>query len=190
MRKAVAKAFDLGEEKPALRDAYGRDGFGQGCLLARRLGEAGVAVVEVVMGGWDTHADAFAAVEKLSARLDAGWSSLLKDLQERKLLDEVLVVWMGEFGRTPRVNGNGGRDHWPFSFCVVLAGRGIKGGQAIGATNADGTKVVENPVQPPELLATVYTALGVDPTRANLSNTGRLVRLVEKGAKAVRAALR
>jgi RNA polymerase sigma factor (sigma-70 family) len=190
MRKAVAKAFDLAEEKPALRDAYGRDQFGQGCLLARRLVEAGVPVIEVVMGGWDTHANAFADIQKLSAQLDAGWSSLLKDLQERKMLDEVLVVWMGEFGRTPGINANDGRDHWPLSFSVVLAGRGIKGGQVIGSTNEDGTKVAANPVKPCELLATVYTALGIDPTRANPSNTGRPVRLVETGAKAVRAALR
>jgi RNA polymerase sigma factor (sigma-70 family) len=190
MRKAVAKAFDLGQEKDAVRDAYGRDQFGQGCLLARRLVEAGVPVVEVVMGGWDTHANSFPALKKLSARLDAGWSSLLKDLQERKMLDEVLVVWMGEFGRTPQINASDGRDHWPLSFSAVLAGRGIKGGQVIGATNADGTKVAANPVKPPELLATIYTALGVDPTQQNPSNTGRPVRLVETGAKAIRAALR
>ncbi len=190
MRAAVKRAFDLNVEKPALRDAYGRDPFGQGCLLARRLVEAGVPVVEVVMGGWDTHGKAFPLTEKLCARLDAGWSSLLKDLEERKLLDDVLVVWMGEFGRTPQINANAGRDHWPLSFSVVLAGRGVKGGQVIGATNADGTQVAENPVQPAELLATVYTALGVDPTRTNVSNTGRRVPLVEKGAKVVRAALR
>src|SRR5205823_11329321 len=135
----------------------------------------------VTMGGWDTHADNFAAVKKLSGTLDPAWASLLKDLKERNLLDEVVVVWMGEFGRTPGINAKQGRDHYPLCSSVVLAGRGIKGGQVIGATDADGTKVAALPVKPPELLATVYTALGIDPTRANLSNTGQPMRLVEKG---------
>jgi RNA polymerase sigma factor (sigma-70 family) len=190
LRKAVAEAFDLTKERAAVRDAYGRNAFGQGCLLARRLVERGVPVVEITMGGWDTHANSFEDLKKLSARLDAGWASLLKDLDERKMLDEVVIVWMGEFGRTPRINANNGRDHWPFSSCAVLAGRGIKGGQVIGATNADGTKVAAHPVKPPELLATVYQALGIDPARQNMSNTGRPVRLVEKGTTPIRQALR
>ena len=190
LRRAVAKAFDLAEEKPAVRDAYGRNAFGQGCLLARRLVERGVPVVEVTMGGWDTHADNFTAVKKLSGKLDPAWASLLKDLEARKLLDEVVVVWMGEFGRTPRINAQQGRDHWPLTSCAVLAGRGIKGGQVIGATNADGSKVAAHPVKPCELLATVYQALGIDPTRTNRSNTGQAVPLVEKGAQPIRQALR
>jgi RNA polymerase sigma factor (sigma-70 family) len=190
MRKAVAKAFDLAEEKPAVRDAYGQNPFGQSCLLARRLVERGVPVVEVSLGGWDTHANAFESLKKLSAKLDSGWGSLLKDLKERKLLDDVLIVWMGEFGRTPRINPQQGRDHWPFSSCVVLGGRGIKGGQAVGKTDADGMKVAERPVSPAELLATIYQALGIDATRTYRSNQGQDVPLVEKGTKAVREALR
>jgi RNA polymerase sigma factor (sigma-70 family) len=190
VRKAVAKAFDLEKENPPLRDAYGRNAFGQGCLLARRLVEAGVPVVEVTMGGWDTHANSFEALKKLSGQLDAGWSALLKDMDERKMLDEVVIVWMGEFGRTPRINAQQGRDHYPLCSSVVLAGRGIKGGQVLGATDADGIKVAALPVKPPELLATVYTALGIDPTLQNMSNTGRPVRLVEKGTSPVRQALR
>jgi RNA polymerase sigma factor (sigma-70 family) len=190
MRKAVARAFDLADEKPAVRDAYGRNSFGEGCLLARRLVERGVPVVEVTLGGWDTHANAFGLIKKLSRKLDSGWASLLKDLHDRGLLDSTLIVWMGEFGRTPRINAAQGRDHWPFSCCAVLAGRGIKGGQAIGKTDADGMRVAERPVTPPELLATVYQALGIDPTRTYRSNQNQDVPLVEKGTKAVREALR
>src|SRR5262249_3409967 len=133
VRKAVATAFSLDEERPAVRDAYGRTAFGQGCLLARRLVELGGAVVEGAVGGWDTHGDSFEALKKLSGQLDAGWASLLKDLDERKMLDEVVIVWMGEFGRTPRINAQQGRDHYPLCSSVVLAGRGIKGGQVLGA---------------------------------------------------------
>lgn len=181
-RKAVEKAFDLKSEKAAVRDAYGPTLFGQGCLLARRLVEAGVPVVEVTLPGWDTHADNFTAVKQLSGELDAAWASLLSDLKERKLLDSTLIVCMGEFGRTPKINAQLGRDHWPFAFSVVLAGGGIKGGQAVGKTSKDGLKVDQRPVKPSELHATVYQALGIDHTRQYQSNTGQKVRLVEVGA--------
>jgi RNA polymerase sigma factor (sigma-70 family) len=190
LRKAVEKAFDLTQEKAQVRDAYGRGLFGQGCLLARRLVEAGVPVVELTLPGWDTHANAQQALQKLCAELDAAFSSLLKDLEERKRLDTTLVVWMGEFGRTPRINAQGGRDHWPMGFSVVLAGGGIKGGQVIGKTSADAVKVQERPVTPAELHATIYQALGVDATKTYKTNTGRQVPLVERGTKAVKEALR
>src|SRR5262249_41073821 len=156
-------------EKEAVRNAYGPSVFGSGCLLARRLVECGVPVVEVTQGGWDTHADALTQTKKVGAEFDAGLASLLKDLHERKKLDTTLIVCMGEFGRTPNVNVNGGRDHYPLASTVLLAGRGIKGGQAIGKTSADGLKVEERPVSPPELLATIYQALGVDPSKTNRS---------------------
>jgi hypothetical protein len=190
LRKAVAPAFDLGQEKDAVRDAYGRNPFGEGCLLARRLVEHGVPVVQVTMGGWDTHQDNFNLVEKQSGRLDDAWATLLTELRERKLLGSTLVLWMGEFGRTPRINPQDGRDHWPLSFCAVLAGRGLKGGQVVGKTNDDGTLITDRPVTPPELLATVYQALGVDLTRQNRSNTGRQVRILEEGTQPVKEALR
>jgi RNA polymerase sigma factor (sigma-70 family) len=190
MRKAVAKAFYLAEEKPEVRDAYGRTPFGQGCLLARRLIERGVPVVEVTLSGWDTHADNFNLVKKLSGTLDAGWAALLKDLHERKRLDTTLIVWMGEFGRTPHINANNGRDHYPRCCAAVLAGCGIKGGQAIGKTSADGVDIEERPVTPPELLATVYQALGIDAAKTHKDGTGQQVPLVEKGTKAVKEALR
>jgi RNA polymerase sigma factor (sigma-70 family) len=190
LRKGVARAFELGQEKEIVRDAYGRGQFGQGCLLARRLVEAGVPVVEIVLGGWDMHANLPAGLPPLAAELDAGLAALLKDLHDVKRLDSTLVVWMGEFGRTPQINQQQGRDHWPACFTAVLAGGGIKGGQAIGKTSADGLEITERPVTPAELLATAYQALGIDPARENLTPAGDKVPLVEKGARPVKEALR
>jgi RNA polymerase sigma factor (sigma-70 family) len=190
LRKAVAGGFDLGQEKAAVRDAYGRDAFGQGCLLARRLVEVDVPVVEVNFGGWDTHANLAGDLPKLCSRLDAALSSLLRELHERKRLETTVVVCMGEFGRTPRINASGGRDHFPAAFSVVLAGGKIKGGQAIGKTSADGVTIEKRPVTPAELLATVYQALGIDPAKTNRTPGGKEIPLVEKGTKAVSEALR
>ena len=147
------KAFDLDEEPAELRDAYGRNLFGQGCLLARRLVEQGVPFVEVSLDGvnlalgWDTHINNFDAVRRLSGVLDPAWATLMEDLKDRGLLDSTLIVWMGEFGRTPKINGPTGRDHWANSWSTVLAGGGIKGGQVIGKTSADGMAVEERPVR-------------------------------------------
>lgn len=190
MRSQAVKAFNFQEEKAALRDAYGRNLFGQGCLLARRLVERGVPFVEVTLSGvpgvggigWDTHANNFDSVRKLSEVLDAGWSTLMEDLQERGLLDSTLIVWMGEFGRTPRINGSRGRDHWANSWTTVLAGGGIRGGQVVGRTSPDGLAVEERPVSVPDLLGTVCQALGLDPRKQNPSNVGRPIRLVEPTA--------
>jgi hypothetical protein len=190
MGSAAAKALRLDDEPAQLRDAYGRNLFGQGCLLARRLVEHGVPFVEVTLGGaggvgWDTHVNNFDAVKELSGTLDAAWSSLLTDLKQRGLLESTLVVWMGEFGRTPRINGNNGRDHFPYAWTAALAGGGIKGGQVVGKTSADGAAVVERPVTVPDLLATVLRTLGIDPMRQNISNTGRPIGLVEKEARPI-----
>jgi RNA polymerase sigma factor (sigma-70 family) len=190
LREAVAKAFDLGEEKEAVRDAYGRTAFGQGCLLARRLVERGVPVVEVTRPGWDLHTDSFPALERLSGELDRGWGALLQDLHDRKKLDTTLIVWMGEFGRTPRINVQQGRDHFPHCFTAVLAGAKVKGGQAIGKTSDDGINILERPVTPAELHATIYRAVGIDPARENRTPGGENVPLVEKGTEAVKEALR
>jgi hypothetical protein len=191
MRSAAARAFDLADEPAALRDAYGRNLFGQGCLLARRLVERGVPFVEVTLGGnggigWDTHGDNFEQVKRLSGTLDPAWGTLMEDLKTRGLLDSTLVVWMGEFGRTPRINGNKGRDHWASSWSTVLAGGGIKGGQVVGRTSADGMSVEDRPVTVPDLLATVCLALGIDPRIQNQSNVGRPIRLVEPLAKPIK----
>jgi hypothetical protein len=192
MRGEAARAFQLDEEKDSLRDAYGRNLFGQGCLLARRLVERGVPFVEVSLAtvpgmqgafGWDTHNQNFDNVKRLSDVLDPAWATLMSDLRDRGLLDDTLIVWMGEFGRTPRINPQKGRDHYPNAWSTVLAGGGIKGGQAVGRTSADGTTVEDRPVSVPDLLATVCAALGIDPMKFNMSNVNRPIRIVDKSAQ-------
>ena len=189
MKPAAARAFDLDEEPDRLRDAYGRSLFGQGCLLARRLVERHVPFVEVTLNGWDTHIQNFDAVPRLSAVLDQAWAALLTDLEQRGLLDSTLVVWMGEFGRTPQINGQVGRDHFPNAWTTVLGGGGIRGGQVVGRTSTDGTMVEERPVPVPDFMATIWQALGIDPTKQNLSNVGRPIRLADVGAVPVREVL-
>lgn len=185
MKPEAASAFDLTTEPARVRDGYGRTLFGQGCLLARRLVERGVPFVEVTLGGWDTHNNNFAQVKTLSAALDAGFAALLGDLRGRGLLDSTVVVCVGEFGRTPRINARAGRDHWPASWAAVLAGGGIKGGQAVGRTSADGTEVADQPVRVPDLVATVCRAIGIDPARQNMSNVGRPIRIADPGAQPI-----
>jgi hypothetical protein len=189
MKSAAAKAFHLEDEKDSVRDAYGRNLFGQGCLLARRLVERGVPFVEVNLGGWDTHAQNANQVRQLSGTLDPAWATLMTELQERGLLETTLIVWMGEFGRTPKFGRPDGRDHWPNSYSAVLAGGGLKGGQVIGSTSDDGASIKDRPVSVPEFLATICGALGIDHTRQNMSNTGRPIRLVDPGAQPVKEAL-
>jgi hypothetical protein len=192
MRSAASKAFDLDDEPAALRDAYGRNPFGQGCLLARRLVERGVPFVEVSLSavdgvavGWDTHQENFNAVEKLSAALDAGWSTLMEDLRSRGRLETTLIVWMGEFGRTPKINEQAGRDHFPNAWTTVLAGGGIRSGQVIGDTGADGMEVTDRPVEVPDLMATIARALGLDPMKQNLAENDRPIRLVDPKARPI-----
>ncbi len=189
MRTSAARAFNLEEEKAAVRDGYGRNLFGQGCLLARRLVERRVPFVEVTLDGWDTHGGNAAGVKNLSQTVDAAWASLLRDLKERGLLETTLIVWMGEFGRTPKFPRPDGRDHWPNSFSAVLSGGGIKGGQVIGDTGPDGASIKDRPVSVPEFLATICAALGIDHQKQNMSNVGRPIRIVAPGTKAVQEAL-
>ncbi len=174
-------AFRLDEEPAKLRDAYGRSRFGQGCLLARRLLERGVSFVEVTLDGWDTHVNNFEAVKGLSETLDPAFATLLSDLKDRGMLDTTLVVWMGEFGRTPLINPSNGRDHFPAAWSTVLAGAKVKGGQAVGRTSKDGTTVEERPVTVADFLATVFTAVGVDPATENHTWDGRPIQLVKNG---------
>jgi len=176
-------AFDLDEEPAVLRDAYGRSRFGQGCLLARRLVERGVPFVEVSLdasagGSWDSHANNFAAVKSLCEVLDPAWSTLMTDLRDRGILDSTLVIWMGEFGRTPKINTTNGRDHFPDAWSVALAGAKIKGGQVIGATTPDGQEVKDRPVSAGELFATALELLGIDSQSSNM-NGDRPITLVD-----------
>jgi uncharacterized protein (DUF1501 family) len=196
MRSPAARAFDLEEEPPALRDAYGRNAFGQGCLLARRLVERGVPFVEVSLSrvdgqapSWDTHQNNFASVQRLCGVLDPAWATLIEDLAARGLLETTLIVWMGEFGRTPRINNNAGRDHFPAAWTTVLGGGGIRGGQAIGRTSADGNTIEDRPVTVPDLMATICKALGIDPSKQNISDVGRPIRIADPSARPIVEAL-
>lgn len=185
MKPEAAAAFDLDQEKQTSREAYGPGLFGQGCLLARRLVERGVPFVEVSLGGWDTHQNNFEQVKGLSGILDAAFSTLLADLKQRGLLDSTLVICQGEFGRTPKINGGQGRDHWPASWAVALAGGGLKTGQAVGRTSKDGLAVEEQPRNVPDLIATVARAIGVDPQKQHLSNVGRPIRIAAPEANPI-----
>lgn len=169
---AARKAFDLDAEDPKTRDRYGRHRFGQSCLLARRLVEAGVPLVRVNWtrvagapnnGHWDTHAKNADAMRTLMPLLDATYSALLTDLADRGLLDDTLVIWTGEFGRTPKINGAGGRDHWGKVFSVALAGGGVRGGTVYGASDAIAAYPKDGLVRPADLHATVYHTLGIPP---------------------------
>ncbi|HET6573853.1 MAG TPA: DUF1501 domain-containing protein [Fimbriiglobus sp.] len=181
MKSKEAKAFDLSREPSAAKEKYGSGRFAEGVLMARRLVEVGVPFVEVTLGGWDTHQDNFARVKSLSGQVDAATAALLDDLKDRGLLDSTLVVWMGEFGRTPGINPTGGRDHFPVAWSTVLAGAGVKGGQAVGKTAEDGMTVADHPVSVVDFLATVFSAVGVDPSKENNTPEGRPIVLVKGG---------
>ncbi len=180
-------AFKIANEPDEVRDRYGRTSMGQSCLLARRLIEAGVAFVTVRDGGmgqlgWDTHAQNFPTIKTtLAPPLDQGVSALLADLAERNLLDRTLVVMMGEFGRTPKINPAAGRDHHGRANSILLAGGGMPGGLVLGRTDSRGDSPVDRPVTPADLAATVYTALGIDPNLQFETPDGQPIRLVDKG---------
>ena len=175
------QAFHLSEEPIAIREAYGMNKFGQGCLMARRLIETGVSFVEVSLDGWDTHENNFQRTEELLNAVDPAFAMLLKDLEARDLLDQTIVLWLGEFGRTPRINRNEGRDHHTQGWSAVIAGGGIRGGQVIGGTDADGTKVLTAPIGVPDLFASLCFALGIDAREENYSRSGRPIRVVNDG---------
>lgn len=179
----TVRAFDLSLEKPALREQYGMTSFGQGCLLARRLVEAGVRLATVnwsrdyqagLADHWDSHAQNFVQhKEKLLPPFDAAYSALLEDLHERGLLDETLVVVLSEFGRTPKINGAAGRDHWPGCFSITLAGAGIRGGLVHGASDKIASYPARDPVSPEEIAATIYHALGIPSQTELVDHSGR-----------------
>jgi hypothetical protein len=180
------RAFHLGEEPEALRDRYGRTKFGQSVLLARRLVEAGVSLVRINWtrvagavnnGHWDTHSQNTLGHKQLMPIMDAAYSSLLEDLSQRGLLDETLVVWMAEFGRTPRLNGAAGRDHWGSVFSIALAGGGIKGGMVHGASDSIAGLPRDGRVLPPDLFATIFHCLGIAPDTEYRDSQGRPIPL-------------
>jgi uncharacterized protein (DUF1501 family) len=176
------KAFDLGQEKQTLRQRFGMDAFGQGALAARRLVEAGVRFVTLSFGGWDTHGKNFDALSKrLLPRLDQTLSALVEDLHERGMLDSTIVYCAGEFGRTPKINKNAGRDHWARSMAVVLAGGGFQRGYAHGSTDAQGMAPVSEPCTPDDISATIFHSLGLDPHQELTTATGRPVQLFREG---------
>lgn len=193
--KEAKQAFDLEAETDATRARYGPRTLGQSCLLARRLVERGVPFVTVSNSGWDTHEslvvqlrDGYAGARVgvgLLPTLDQALAALVGDLAERGLLDETLVVAMGEFGRTPKLNARGGRDHWPRVFSVVLAGGGVPGGQVIGASDSVGESPADRPVTPADLAATIFRRMGVDPTRELQTPDGRPVR-INTGGRPIR----
>ncbi len=189
-------AFKLEEESPELRDAYGRNRFGQGCLLARRLVERGVSFVEVTLAqipgapaAWDTHGNNFEQVRTLCEVLDPAWSTLMSDLRDRGLLESTLIIWMGEFGRTPNINNNQGRDHFPNAWSTGLGGAGIRGGQVIGDTGTDGMEVRDRPVTVAQFYTTICAALGIDPEKENFSSGGRPIRIVDQGGEPIKELL-
>lgn len=185
-------AFDLSAEPDAVRDRYGRRTFGQSCLLARRLVQRGVDLVTVTSTGWDTHGnlglqlrDGFAGATVgvgLVPTFDLGFSALIEDLDRSGMLAETLVVVMGEFGRTPKINTAGGRDHWPRVFSVAMAGGGVPGGQVIGASDRVGESPVDTPVTPNDLAHTIFRLLGIDPDQLLVTADGRPVAINQGGS--------
>jgi uncharacterized protein (DUF1501 family) len=188
MTSAQMEAFKVNKEPQAVQERYGavqgrRDsGFARGCLMARRLVEAGVPFVEVDYGGWDNHQNIFQTLQndKLPV-IDQAISALVEDLNQRGMLQDTAVIWMGEFGRTPRINGNTGRDHWARSWSVVLGGAGMKSGIAVGATNSDGTAVETEPYTSQDVMATVCKALGISLETTFTSKSGRPMKIANGG---------
>ena len=175
-------AFKVRQESQSIQERYGTNNFGRGCLMARRLVEAGVPFVEVDLGGWDNHSNIFPTLQdnKLPT-LDRAMSALMEDLEQRELLADTAVIWMGEFSRTPRINGNTGRDHWARAWSVVMGGAGMKGGIAVGETNAEGTRVETEPYSSQDIMATVCKALGISLETTFTSKNGRPMKIANSG---------
>ncbi|MBL8868883.1 MAG: DUF1501 domain-containing protein [Planctomycetaceae bacterium] len=182
MTSAQMQAFRVETEPEAVQERYGKNNFGQGCLMARRLVEAGVPFVEVDLGGWDNHADIFNTLkdDRLPV-LDRAMSALVEDLAQRELLDDTAIIWMGEFSRTPNINADTGRDHWARAWSVVVGGAGIKGGIAVGETSEDGTAVITEPYSSEDLMATVCKALGISLETTYTSKNGRPMKIANSG---------
>ena len=181
MTSPQMQAFKVDTEPAEMRERYGPGGFGRGCLLARRLVEAGVPFVEVDMGGWDNHSNIFPTLETKLAQMDQAISALVEDLEQRDRLKDTAIIWMGEFGRTPRINGNAGRDHWARAWSVVVGGAQMNGGIAVGETNEDGTRVTTEPYTSQDVMASICKALGISLETNFTSNNGRPMKIANGG---------
>lgn len=181
MTSKQMEAFKVNQEPEVIREAYGNTGFGRGCLMARRLVEVGVPFVEVDLGGWDNHAGIFPTLETKLPELDKAMAALVADLDQRGMLQDTAIIWMGEFSRTPRINGQAGRDHWARSWSVVVGGAGMKGGIAVGKTNADGTNVETEPYSSQDVMATICKALGISLETTFTSKNGRPMKIAAGG---------
>jgi hypothetical protein len=182
MTSQQMQAFKVQQEPAEVQERYGRSGFGRGCLMARRLVEAGVPFVEVDLGGWDNHNGIFPTLQndRLPV-MDQAMSALVEDLDQRGLLQNTAIIWMGEFGRTPRINGDAGRDHWARAWSVVLGGAGMTGGIAVGETNGDGTEVLTEPYSSQDIMATVCQSLGISLETTFTSRSGRPMKIANGG---------
>ena len=189
--KRTKEAFDITKEPEKVLDDYGKvmvdgvetaNGFGTSALMARKLLEAGVRFVEISLGGWDMHGQIAMNATRNNTMLDGAFSALVRDLRSRGMLERTLIVWMGEFGRTPGINNNAGRDHWARSWSIAMAGGGVNGGLAVGKTSKDGMDVDADPHTSPDVLATIYKSLGFDVKKINYSSRGRPIPLVRGGA--------
>ena len=182
MTSSQMDAFKVAKEPKDVQERYGNNGFGKGCLMARRLVEMGVPFVEVDLGGWDNHANIFPTLQnqKLPV-LDQAMSALVADLADRGLLDDTVVIWMGEFSRTPNINGGGGRDHWARSWSVVVGGGGFKRGVVVGETSSDGKEVVSEAYSSQDLMASVLKALGISLETTFTAKNGRPMKIANSG---------
>jgi uncharacterized protein (DUF1501 family) len=175
-------AFKVASEPEDVKERYGATNFGRGCLMARRLVEQGVPFIEVGLGGWDNHQNIHTTLaDNKLPEMDKAMSALVEDLEERGLLEDTAIIWMGEFGRTPRINGNAGRDHWARSWSVLVGGAGMNGGIAVGATNDDGTRVETEPYTSQDVMASVCKALGISLQTTFTSRSGRPMKIANSG---------
>ena len=176
------KSFKVASEPDSVKERYGNTGFGRGCLMARRLVEAGVPFIEVGLGGWDMHSNIHQTLSDTKLpELDQAMSALTEDLEQRGLLEDTAIIWMGEFSRTPRINGNAGRDHWARSWSVVVGGAGMNGGIAVGNTSSDGTRVETDPYSSQDVMASVCKALGISLQTTFTSKSGRPMKIANSG---------
>ena len=182
MTSKQMEAFKVMKEPKEVQEKYGTTGFGRGCLLARRLVEAGVPFVEVDLGGWDMHADIFPTLaDRKLPELDKAMAALVSDLADRGMLDDTAIIWMGEFSRTPNINGGGGRDHWARSWSVVVGGAGFKRGVAVGETSSDGKEVVTEPYSSQDVMASVLKSLGISLETTFTAKNGRPMKIANSG---------